>query len=548
MNKNSPTEDDALEEALSPIVNRLIDKNYETSQDKISSQMAPLIGSAIREQIKSQKDDVVDALYPVLGNMISRYVTKTLEDMLSKINAQIQDGLSIKSLKRKLKAKIQGVSESELLLNENATANIRALLLIHKETGIVLAHSENPNKPVSEPEMLASMMTAIRSFVNDWIEQNSDSQELGEIEYGGNKIIIEASGYSYLAVIVEGSAYRATYDKIRETLENIVLHHGDSIREFNGDLDKFANIEIYREISILLDPDTKPKEDTKKRAIHPLMFLIPSVLLLWGGYSYYKSYLNEKLTQTITQRLYQTPQLTSYRLGVYVKDGIVKLEGSVPFEYHKQLAQRLAQNIDGVTKVNNELLVIDSLQDPMQVSSNIAYLLRGLNAQKGVNLSYTYDYTLLKIKGWVWNTSLLRSLKNELQSVPNIQKIEYDVTIRPPLLKSKIYFKKASTELTPLAQAQLIKTIQLIKNLDKEYILTLTSYSDQVGSTLKNLELSKKRVTNTMNFLRKQGDIEHKFKTLIKETPPKGIDAKDNPQNARCIIINYIKREKNASL
>jgi len=547
MSKNPNKEENSLEEALSPIVNRLIDKNYETSQDKIATQMAPLIGSAIREQIKSHKDDVVDALYPVLGNMISRYVTKMLEDMLSKINAQIQDGLSVKSIKRKIKAKLQGVSESELLLNENATTSIRALLLIHKETGIVLAHSENPNAPVSEPEMLASMMTAIRSFVNDWIEQNSDSQELGEIEYGGNKIIIEASGYSYLAVIVEGSTYKNTYDKIRQTLENIVLHHGDSIREFNGDLDAFENIEIYREISRLLD-STENKEEEKKKSIHPLMFFIPFVLLLWGGYSYYKSYQNKILTQTINQKLYQMPQLTSYKLSVYAQDGLVRLEGSVPFEYHKQLAQTLAQDIDGVLNVNNELLVINSLQDPMQVSSNIAYLLRGLNTQEGINLTYSYDYTLLEIKGWVWNNSLLQTAKDELEEIPNIQNIKYDIEIKPPLKETKIYFDRASTNLNPLAQEELMKVIELIKNLDSEYTLKLTSYSDQIGSKLKNSLLSKKRITTTIKFLREQGEIQNNFTSIIKETPPEDVDMKNEVDKARCILISYSKGDNNVSL
>jgi len=548
MSKNPNKEESSLEEALSPIVNRLIDKNYETSQDKIATQMAPLIGSAIREQIKSHKDDVVDALYPVLGNMISRYVTKMLEDMLGKINAQIQDGLSVKSIKRKIKAKLQGVSESELLLNENATTNIRALLLIHKETGIVLAHSENPNTPVSEPEMLASMMTAIRSFVNDWIEQNSNSQELGEIEYGGNKIIIEASGYSYLAVIVEGSAYKNTYDKIRQTLENIVLHHGDSIREFNGDLDAFENIEIYREISTLLDSTEKKEEEKKRRGAHPLMFFVPLLLLLWAGYTYYNSYQNDILTQTIKQSLYQTPQLTSYKLNVSTQNGLVELEGSVPFEYHKQLAQTLTQNIDGVLKVNNRLIVIDSLQDPMQVSSNIAYLLKGLNTQEGVNLTYSYDYTLLQIKGWVWNSRLLQSVTNELQKIPNIQNIKYDVEIKPPLKETKIYFDRASTKLNSLAQKELIEVINLIKNLDSGYTLKLTSYSDQIGSKLKNSLLSQKRIKNTIKFLQEQGEIHNNFSSIIKDAPPEGVDVEHEVDKARCILISYSKGDNNASL
>jgi len=546
MNKNNHTEDDALEEALSPIVNRLIDKNYETSQDKISSQMAPLIGSAIREQIKSQKDDVVDALYPVLGNMISRYVTKTLEDMLEKINLQIQNGLSVKSLKRKLTAKIKGVSETELLLNENASANIRALLLIHKETGIVLAHSENPNKPISEPEMLASMMTAIRSFVNDWIEGNSEHQELGEIEYGGNKIIIETSGYSYLAVIVEGSAYKATYDKIRETLENIVLKHGDMIRNFDGDLSKFANVEIYKEVANLLSSH-KTEEEVKTK-IHPLLFLVPLSFLMWGGFTYYKNLQNRELTFTIEKLLYKTPELTSYNLDVSADDGTVLLKGRVPLVYYKKLAEQVVQRVKGVKKITNALQLSNSFHDPMQISANISYLLRGFNIQNGVNLSYSYDYTLLTIKGSLPNKRLKDKVIHEIDSIKNIQDIHYNIAITPPKLHETVYFNKASTKLTLRTQATLIRAIESIKKLDTKYNVVLTSYSDQIGSIEKNKTLAKKRLLNVSNFLQQQGAITQNISSIIYNTPPEGVKIKSEAYKARCIVISYTKKDDNVSI
>ena len=245
-------EDDALFEAFSPIVNRLIDKNFESSKEKIALQMAPLIGGAIREQIKSHKDDVIDALYPVMGNMISRYVSKTLEETLNKINQQIQNGLSFEALSRKIRAKMKGVSETELLLTESSSSNIRALLLIHKETGIVLAEANNPDTPLQEPEMVASMMSAIRSFVNDWIDKNDSHKELGEIEFSGNKIILENSGYSYLAVIVNGAAYNKTYETIRQVLEKITSEHGSKIREFDGDFTNFPREAIYNKMSSLV--------------------------------------------------------------------------------------------------------------------------------------------------------------------------------------------------------------------------------------------------------------------------------------------------------
>lgn len=425
----SQSKDSALEESLSPIVNNIIDKNYETSKDKIASQIAPLIGSAVREQIKTQKDDIIDALYPLIGNMISRYVTKSLEDLMRAINAKVQNGLSSNTFKRKLKAKVQGVSESELLLNETADANIQALFLIHKETGIMLAHSQNPNYPVSDPDMIASMMTAIRSFVNDWIEQNSQHQELGEIDYGGNKIIIEVSSHSYLAVIVEGAAYQTTYDKIRKTLERIVTLYGDEIRNFNGNLESFANLEIYKELALLLKNDASDvTQEEKKENIHPILLFIPLLLLFLLSYYFYNSYRDNSLEESAKALLHKTPQLTSYRIDVKADDATLELSGSLPFIYHKQLASELVSKIDGVKSVKNDIVVVESFQDPMQISANIAYLLAGFNAQKGVHLNYKYDFNTLTLEGSLPSKKIKQKVLKELHRIKGLNNI-HDETI-----------------------------------------------------------------------------------------------------------------------
>ena len=539
-------EEDSLEEALSPLVNRLIDKNYESSKEKISKQMAPLIGGAIRQQIKSQKDDIVDALYPVVGNMISRYVTKMFEEMLTKINTQIQSGLSFTTLKRKLTAKIKGVSESELLLSENAIANIQALLLIHKETGIVLAHVQNPDYPLNEPEMLASMMTAIRSFVNDWIEKNRDNNELGEIEYGDKKIIIESSGYSYLATIVQGNANKLIYDKIRETLENIVLNHGDAIKEFDGNLEKFGNMTIYKEISQLLSSDDTKEQNEK---LHPLLFLFPILIVVFTIFYTYTNYLNEELMQKINTKLYKTPSLTSFRLSAHVyNNGTVILHGEVPFAYHKHLAQTIIKDIKGINEIKNEIVVVNSLQDPMQISANIAYLLKGFNTQKGVNITYTFDYTTLTLQGSVWNESLKQNLLQQLQKINSINKIEDQIKIVPPTIDTTIYFNKSSTQLSVVAQTKLITLLTLLKNVDKSQSLILTSHSDQIGTVETNRLLSKQRLSHIELFLKEQGQLPNNLQSIILDTPPEGVDVIQNPQKARSVTITLANKENNASL
>ena len=537
--KKTTQEDDALYNAFSPIVNRLIDENFESSQDKIALQMAPLIGSAIREQIKSHKDDVVDALYPVLGNMISRYVTKTLEETLNTINQQIQNGLSFKTMSRKIRAKVQGISETELLLNESSTSKIRALLLIHKETGIILAEAHNPNTPLEEPEMVASMMSAIRSFVNDWIDKNESDNELGEIEYGGNKIILENSGYSYLAVIVDGAAYSKTYESIRKTLEAVVADHGEDIKEFDGDLSSFANIDIYKKISSLLS--TTSHEDKVTTKIHPLIYIIPIFLLGLISFNLYNKYVDNQISQNIREKISHNPQLTLYKIDVKTEDKIVILKGQVPYQYYKNLTQETLKEISGIQSIDNQIKVISTLQDPMQISSNVAYLLSGLNADDGINLSYSYNYPNLEINGETWDKPRQIKVIEKISTIKNIENIRFKIDIIPPDIKEFIYFSKGSSKISREGELKLIALSQKLNSLGKELTLSVNGYSDESGTLIANKYVVDKRVENVATILKEKAAISQTIKTISNYHSPADINASLTPQSARCVIISLEK-------
>ncbi len=533
-------EEEALEGALSPIVNRLIDKNFENSGDKIASQMAPLIGGAIREQIKSQKDDVVDALYPVMGNMISKFVTKSLEELLNKINDQIQNGLSAKAIKRKIKAKLKGVSETELLLEESSEAKIKAALLIHKESGTLLAKAEDDGQSLSDADMLASMMTAIRSFVNDWVANSTNHQELGEIEYGGNKIIIEASGYSYLAIIVEGAAYTKTYEKIRSTLENIVLKYGDDIKKFQGNVESFPKSSVEEELQKLLIHKENNVEEKKSKS--PLLMLLPLFLVAYLGYRFYNNYIDETLQKKIETRIENTPQLSPYRIDVNVEDKIATIKGRVPFVYHKKLLDKELSNIKELQTLNNEVQVTPTLTDPMQVSANIAYLIKGVNLSTKANISYDFDYNKLTLKGYVTDKKIKEKLLQELHKIEGISAIEDNVTIKIAPVSKTVFFDTASTKLNENNTKKLNAIIKYLKS-DKNIVVTLNAYSDMIGDTATNRALAKKRIESIRRYLLEDANVQNKIIYSIFDTPPPGIDATKEPKKARAIILT-LKQDK----
>jgi len=537
-NKKIVEEEEALQNALAPIVNKLIDKNFENSGDKIASQMAPLIGGAIREQIKSQKDDVVDALYPVMGNMIAKFVTKSLEELLNKINEQIQNGLSIQAVKRKIKAKIKGVSETELLLQESSEAYIKAVLLIHKESGSLLCKVEDEHATLSDADMLASMMSAIRSFVNEWISANESHQELGEIEYGGNKIIIEASGYSYLAVIVEGAAYTKTYKKIRSALEEIVLEYGQNIKDFQGSFETFPKESIEKRLQQLLLNNPETTEESKKKS--PLFFVLPLLIVGYLAYLVYNDYTDEKLQEEIKTEIEATPQLIPYKIDVDVEDKRATITGAVPFSYHKKLLESKLQTIKGLQAVEDKVAVIPTLTDPMQVSAHIAYLLKGANLNLKTNISYDFDYNTLTLYGSVADKKLKEKILKELHQIRGIKDIKEKLTLpkkaKLPQIDYKFYFKKSSADLSEQAKKSLLELHTILEKFPSA-IIELKAYSDMIGNKTKNRVLAKKRIKSITQFLHNNMKITNPLTIEIFDTPPPGVDPKTNPKEARSIIL-----------
>lgn len=526
-----------LLEALSPIVLELIDRNYEESKEKVIRQIAPLIATAIKEQIKSHKDEVVDALYPVIGNMITRYVSKTFEDMLISINNQIKSGLTFKTLKRKVKSKIHGVSETELLLKEHALTNVKAVFFIHKETGIVLSHVENINNPINEPEMIASMMTAIRSFVNDWIDKNEKHQEINTIEYGGSKIVLEASGYSYLAVIIDGAVTNITINSIREVLSQLVAKYSDEIKNFDGNMENLPKEEFLSIISQLINK----KEELDNKSLHPLVYLLPLALFSWISYTIYNNIIDSNLAKKANEILYKNPALTIYRLNVEVEDRNMIINGIVPFSFYKDFAYKDLQKIENIKSIENNIQVIDSFDNPKDIYDKITYLTLALNLKEGNKIEYSYNYPNVKVFGKVFSKKEKKYVDEQFKLIKGLENIDFKVEIVPPDIEDIIYFEQNSSEILPNQEYKLIKIINLLHNLDEDLVLEIQGFRDFTGTLERNAILVKERAENIMKYLKVKGNVSQKLVNIGINEIPTNIDKENYPEQGRRVVFTWKK-------
>ncbi|MEC4047884.1 cell envelope biogenesis protein OmpA [Flavobacterium sp. SUN046] len=209
-------------EKLSEKVNPIIDKKLDQFVEDIPDRLGPTIAEALT---KSQ-DKVVEALFPIIGKMIKKYIQQEIKALSDAINGQVQSTFSIKTWQRKFKALFTGVSEKEIILSEMNQTNVEQLFLIEKGSGLIIS-SASKQESIDE-DMIAGMLTAIKSFVEDAFKKDQQSLEL--IQYELFEIYIQNFTSYYFAVVISGGFNLVYKNRIENRLFDLASEiHLDTI-------------------------------------------------------------------------------------------------------------------------------------------------------------------------------------------------------------------------------------------------------------------------------------------------------------------------------
>jgi len=208
-------------EKLSEKVNPIIDQKISEFVKEIPDTLGPTITEALKEEIKNSQDAVVEALYPILGKMVKRFVQHEMKLLSEKINGQLNKTFSFKRFFGSTKSKMKGVNEADLIIQKQSNAQIEQVIIIEKGSGIVLA--EYSKIKTTDEDMVAGMLTAIKSFVEDAFKR--ENQDLQYIEYDHYHIHLQNFPSYYIAVVVSG-AYNVIFkDKLEDKLLDFVNMH-----------------------------------------------------------------------------------------------------------------------------------------------------------------------------------------------------------------------------------------------------------------------------------------------------------------------------------
>jgi outer membrane protein OmpA-like peptidoglycan-associated protein len=519
--------------ALAPALPSAISHQVNISPEEIAMAIAPTMGRAIKEQIVLEQDQMVDALYPIIGSTISKYMAETIR----LINQQVEETFSVKGIQRKIRAKLQGVSEAELILREASPFTVQAIFLIHKASGLVIAEVQQVGQHL-EADMLAGMLTAIRSFANDCISQADSTSELNEIDYGGSKIILEVAGYCYLAVVVSGEPTKVFIQEIRRSLSTLITTYTKPLEQFEGDPETIPTA-VHQALESLSATAQVSQSESQKQSPALLMVgltLVGLIVIPWG-FLQYRASVRQAIETQATQALMIAPELSVYNLTATLDRDKLKLSGRVPNLLLRQKAERLAHAAVPTWAIDNRILAIEIPPDPVLAAAEVKRVTAVLNQMDGVAISAQHAGDRVMVQGSVSRAPDASTITQAFEQIPGIKKVTSAVQVQPLKIETRFYFEPDSATLASADWDGKLRSVVAVLQQHPARQLIITGYSFN-GAAVQQLALERAKAVQSALIL--QGINPNRLQIKAATVLPPDVEAAQPEWLNRCAVLDLV--------
>jgi OOP family OmpA-OmpF porin len=210
-----------------------------TSDERLGDALGPVVGEAIKASVRRDPQPLVDAIFPVMGPAIRRAIANALGELVQSLNTTLEHTVSVRGLAWRWEAMRTGRSFGEVVLSHSLLYRVEQLFVIHRETGLLIDHRTAPGVQALSPDLVASMMTALRDFARDSFrvseQEGLDAMALGEL-----KVWAESGPEAMVAAVIRGQPPMALREVLQRAVEELHLAHPDELERFAGSGVAFA--------------------------------------------------------------------------------------------------------------------------------------------------------------------------------------------------------------------------------------------------------------------------------------------------------------------
>ena len=213
-----------------------------TDKEALIALLMPVLGDVLRQKIRDARAEMIEALYPIMGQVVVRAVSEAIRDLARSVDAQMRTSLTPSAVLGRVRARLGGVSDGEMVLRQALPFTVAEIFLIQRPTGLLLWYASPQPAELRDSDVISGMLTAIRDFAQDAFGAVND-RELDEIQYGDRRIVIEAVQHVYLAVVVDGIEPPGFRAQMRSLLIDIQNQYEEVLRDYDGDASPLAPVE-----------------------------------------------------------------------------------------------------------------------------------------------------------------------------------------------------------------------------------------------------------------------------------------------------------------
>ncbi|HHB79903.1 MAG TPA: hypothetical protein ENK85_11780 [Saprospiraceae bacterium] len=200
-------------EKLSHKMSPVLEKRLSLFKEAFPKEYKAIIEKIIAEKLANSKEELLEAIYPIMGKLIKKYISLQFQLLRESIDQKMKFSIWHK-IKTKSKVFFTGVKSDEIILGDLIDSSIENVFIIQKHSGLLIASTNDD--PTLHDDLIAGMMTAIKSFAEDAFDKNG--AELEVISYDNYQLLLESYYSYYFVVAVTGNISSAQNAKIHEKM------------------------------------------------------------------------------------------------------------------------------------------------------------------------------------------------------------------------------------------------------------------------------------------------------------------------------------------
>jgi OOP family OmpA-OmpF porin len=206
--------------------------------DHLALALSSTIEKGLLESVERNPQPIATAVYPVIGPAIRMALAEAMAGLVQTINRAIEHSLSPRGVKWRLESWRTGVPFAQVVLRHALLYRVEQVFLIHRESGLLLAHANAEDLAAQDADLVSGMLTAIRDFTQDSFGAGPGAA-LRNFAVGQVTVFVEAGPRALLAAAVRGHAPPALRLRLEETLETVHLQYAGALGGFDGETTPF---------------------------------------------------------------------------------------------------------------------------------------------------------------------------------------------------------------------------------------------------------------------------------------------------------------------